>query len=200
MYSLIFTPEFVDTGNDLYTTSSNILTIPVSSFTLFIVANIFDIPGDGVDWSWGRLVSFLNPNQSANGDFWGAVAITRIDNYANPFKVCFRINDTDGNSSLSGYNINGNTNFLVTVRAYSNRVEFYVNGTLIESANFNSPMYLNVTKMMVGGLSTTNLDGQNAIAGWRGAINEIGVYESAVSNTDRQSIESYLMTKWSISS
>jgi hypothetical protein len=76
-----------------------------------------------------------------------------------------------------------------------------VNGTVVNGTTTNKPTSLSVVSLVTTGAVQANLFTQDqgiAARGWLGDIAEVLIYDTALSDTDRQAIEQYLATRHGI--
>jgi hypothetical protein len=147
--------------------------------TTFVVATL-----NNADGNYLRLVSM---SASTGADF---------DNSASgiPF-----LRDFDNRTNIAGYRNNGalstkyvgyDTPFYAASVFDATNNTVYVNGaaaTAVESGGTFA-----ITKYSIGTQPITNGDW------WKGYVSEVLIYNSALSTTNRQIVEAYLATKWSI--
>jgi hypothetical protein len=148
--------------------------------TTFIVATLNEGTGN-----YGRLVSM---SASTGADF---------DNSASgiPF-----LRDVDNPTNIAGYRNNSvlstkaipeyDTPLYATSIFDATNNTVYVNGTAATSAASSGTFA--ITKYSIGTQPNSNGDW------WKGYVSEVLIYNSALSTQNRQIVEAYLATKWSI--
>lgn len=144
------------------------------------------------------VVATLNTETETYGRLVSLAGDTGDDYLSNSFVIPF-IRDFNGqgvagfrnNSKLSTKAVPAyDTPFYATSIFDNTNNTVYVNGTAATSVASTGSFA--ITKYAIGTQATTN-DGL-----WCGYVSEVLIYNSALSTANRQAVESYLATKWSI--
>jgi hypothetical protein len=144
------------------------------------------------------VVATLNAGTETNGRLVSLAGDTGNDDNSSSFVIPF-LRDVNrkgvagfrNNSALSTKAIpEYDTPFYATSIFDNTNNTVYVNGTAATSVASTGSFA--ITKYAIGTQATTNGDM------WKGYVSEVLIYNSALSTANRQAVESYLATKWSI--
>jgi hypothetical protein len=115
------------------------------------------------------------------------------------------IGDVSGSSPNNGHILNGVSGTTKLAIATASFTSAYKNGTLVAGSSGHdfSPLnqyWIGSFELPTNTTNTASDIGEIAGGGrtWNGDIAEVIVYSSALSNSDRASVEGYLSTKWNI--
>lgn len=148
--------------------------------TTFVVATLNNATG-----GYARLVSLgLNTDADFNNI---ASGIPFLRDFNNPTNIAgFRNNAALSTKAIPAYD----TPFYATSIFDNTNNTVYVNGTAATSASSTGSFA--ITKYGIGTQQYNDGDW------WKGYVSEVLIYNSALSTANRQAVESYLATKWSI--
>ena len=142
------------------------------------------------------VVATLNTSTGTNGRLISLAGTTGADYNSTSYVIPF-IRPTSqsvagfrNNSYLSTKAITYDTPFYASSIFDNTNNTVYVNGTAATAAASTGTFA--ITKYAVG--TQPNADGDY----WKGYVSEVLIYNSALSTVNRQAVESYLATKWSI--
>jgi hypothetical protein len=148
--------------------------------TTFVVATLNEETGN-----YARLVS-MSANTTVDFDNVGS-GIPFLRDFDNPTNIAgYRNNGTLSTKAIPEYD----TPFYAASVFDATNNTVYVNGaaaTAVESGGIFA-----ITKYSIG------TQPNNAGDWWKGYVSEVLIYNSALSTTNRQIVEAYLATKWSI--
>ena len=193
MNSLYFS---TGTYNGLLINSNPLYTFSTNSFSWFMVYNQISTPTGSARVFYANRGLANNENDTFS---YQLTNIAGIPTQATPYYV-------RGTYQGAGANINRGSNYLTSIvvnngptidtvlpSTYNVYQNFGSGPVLTSNIEYAAPSTVNINYFGIGSAS-------NAIAtGFNGLVSEVILYNRALSNAERQTIETYLLNKWNIS-
>lgn len=182
--------------NGLLINSNPLFTFSTNSFSWFMVYNQISTPTGSTRLFYANRGLANNENDTFS---YQLANIPAIPSQAQPYYV-------RGTYQSAGANINRGSNYLTSIvvnngptidtvlpSTYNVYQNFGSGSVLTSNIEFAAPSTVNINYFGIGSASN------GIVTGFNGLVSEVILYNRALSNAERQTIETYLLNKWNIS-